>query len=89
MDSVAEHWLPALDGFKPQFILVSAGFDAHVLDDMSGFNLAEMDYEWLGQEILKVAQKYADGRILAMLEGGYEPGALARSVVAFLKALLG
>ncbi len=87
--AIAEHWLPALEGFRPEFIFVSAGFDAHIMDDMSGLGLVESDYEWLTREIVRVAREHAEGRILSMLEGGYEPGPLARSVVAHLKALMG
>jgi acetoin utilization deacetylase AcuC-like enzyme len=86
--AVAEHWLPALDQFQPQFVFVSAGFDAHTLDDMSNLNLVESDYEWLTDELHGIAKRHANGRLLSMLEGGYEPGALARSVVVHLKALL-
>lgn len=87
--AVSEHWFPALNAFKPQFLFISAGFDAHVLDDMSGLGLTEADYGWLTGELAAIANAHANGRILSMLEGGYEPGALARSVVAHLKALLG
>jgi len=87
--AIAAHWLPALERFRPEFILVSAGFDAHYLDDMSGLALREDDYRWLTRQIVAVASAHADGRILSMLEGGYEPGALARSVVAHLDALIG
>ena len=86
--AIAEHWLPALEAFKPQFLFVSAGFDAHYQDDMSGLSLAEADYGWLTQELNAIARKHAGGRLLSMLEGGYEPGALARSVASHLNALL-
>lgn len=87
--AIAAHWLPALERFKPQFLFISAGFDAHAHDDMSGLGLTEGDYGWLTEELARVARTYADGRILSMLEGGYEPGALARSVASHLNALLG
>ncbi|MBZ0122609.1 MAG: histone deacetylase family protein, partial [Roseovarius sp.] len=87
--AVAEHWLPALESFRPEFLFISAGFDAHILDDMSGLALSEDDYRWLTRELVAVAGAHAQGRILSMLEGGYEPGALARSVVAHVKALMG
>ena len=74
---------------QPQFLFISAGFDAHVLDDMSSLCLTEADYGWLTERLMAVAGKHCGGRILSMLEGGYEPGALARSVVAHLKAFLG
>ncbi len=87
--AIAEHWLPALDAFRPELVIASAGFDAHVLDDMSALALTEEDYAWLGTELMRVATDHAGGRLLSLLEGGYEPGALARSVVAYLRAQLG
>jgi acetoin utilization deacetylase AcuC-like enzyme len=86
--ALTEHWLPALDAFAPEFVFVSAGFDGHVADDMSGFQLVEADYFWVTAEIAKLAERHAGGRVLSMLEGGYEPGALARSVNAHINALL-
>ncbi len=88
-DAVRAHWLPALDAFDPQFLFISAGFDGHVLDDMAGLNLSEQDYAWVTEQLVAVAGRHAQGRVVSMLEGGYETGSLARSVVAHLKALLG
>ncbi len=79
-----EHWIPHLNDFKPQFVFISAGFDAHVADDMSSLQLVDSDYEWITDELKKVANTHAEGRVLSMLEGGYEPAALARSVVKHL-----
>ncbi len=86
--AITEHWLPALNDFRPQFLFISAGFDAHVLDDMSELSLVEADYGWITSELVLIAKAHGHGRILSMLEGGYELGALARSVVSHLKALL-
>ena len=86
--AVAEICLPALDAFAPEFIFVSAGFDGHVLDDMSSLALTEADYGWITARLVEIARRHSEGRILSMLEGGYEPGALARSVVSHLKALM-
>jgi acetoin utilization deacetylase AcuC-like enzyme len=80
--------MPALEAFKPEFLFISAGFDAHLLDEMSSVHLVEDDYEWLTRELATIAKKHGQGRILSMLEGGYEHGALARSVVSHLTALL-
>jgi acetoin utilization deacetylase AcuC-like enzyme len=88
-EAIRAHWLPALERFAPEMLFISAGFDAHLLDDMSGLGLTEDDYRWLTTELSGVAQRHAQGRILSMLEGGYEPGALARSVVAHVNALMG
>jgi acetoin utilization deacetylase AcuC-like enzyme len=83
------HWLPALEHFKPELVMISAGFDAHIADEMSNLHLREADYDWVTTQIKAVADKHAQGRIVSSLEGGYELGALARSVMAHLDALLG
>ena len=85
---VAEKWLPALYAFKPQILFISAGFDAHAADDMGGLRLVESDYQWVTAELKKVMLEYGEGRIVSMLEGGYELGALARSVAAHLNGML-
>ncbi len=87
--AVSESCLPALEAFAPEFVFISAGFDGHVLDDMSALSLTEADYGWITARLVDVSRRHAGGRILSMLEGGYEPGALARSVVSHLKALMG
>lgn len=87
--AAAEHWLPALEAFKPEFLFISAGFDAHVADDMSSLQLTDDDYVWITQELVKLANTHANGRIVSMLEGGYEPEVLARSVVKHIDALMG
>tara|TARA_R110000751_G_scaffold107645_8_gene203925 strand:+ start:1527 stop:2492 length:966 start_codon:yes stop_codon:yes gene_type:complete len=86
--AIAERWFPALNAFKPEFLFISAGFDAHVLDEMSGLGLFEADYGWITAELSSIAETHSQGRILSMLEGGYDHGALARSVVSHLKALM-
>jgi len=86
---VAEHWLPALEAFKPQLVMISAGFDAHAEDEMGQLRLKEADYDWVTTEIKAIADKYAEGRIVSVLEGGYRLGALARSVATHIDALLG
>ena len=87
--AVTEHWLPALERFQPELLLVSAGFDAHRDDDMAMLSLAESDYTWVTEEIKRIAEKYAQGRIVSALEGGYELHALARSALAHIKVLSG
>lgn len=87
--AVQEHWLPALQRFKPEMILVSAGFDAHRDDDMGGLRLVEADFAWVAHQLKAVADEHARGRIVSILEGGYELHALGRSVAAYLKALSG
>ncbi|HMK87401.1 MAG TPA: histone deacetylase family protein [Steroidobacteraceae bacterium] len=82
-----ESWLPALDGFRPQMMLISAGFDAHRDDLLGGLALVEDDYEWLTRELMGIAARHAQGRIVSMLEGGYNLAALGRSAVAHVRAL--
>jgi acetoin utilization deacetylase AcuC-like enzyme len=86
---VEEVWLPALHGFEPQMIFVSAGFDAHRDDDMASLALVETDYAWVTIQIMNVAASYANGRIVSTLEGGYNLQALARSVAVHVRALCG
>lgn len=84
---VREHWLPRLEAFAPQMIFISAGFDAHREDDLGQLGLTEHDYAWLTRALMEVAQRHAQGRIVSCLEGGYNLGALARSVEAHVRAL--
>ena len=86
--AVETHWLPALTAFAPELLLISAGFDGHAQDDLGDWRLLEADYGWLTGVLRGVADRHAQGRILSVLEGGYEPHALGRCVVAHLKALL-
>jgi acetoin utilization deacetylase AcuC-like enzyme len=88
-EAVSRDWLPRLDAFAPQLILVSAGFDAHRADDMARLNLVEDDYAWVTGCVRDQAERTARGRVVSTLEGGYELHALSRSVEAHLKALLG
>ncbi|MFN4283957.1 MAG: histone deacetylase family protein [Alphaproteobacteria bacterium] len=78
----AERLLPALREFKPQFVLISAGFDAHEDDPLANLNLTDADYAWITREILAVAEECCEGRVVSTLEGGYDLDALARSVSA-------
>jgi acetoin utilization deacetylase AcuC-like enzyme len=81
--------LPRLEEFRPEMIFISAGFDAHVEDDMAMLRLVEADYAWVTGAIREIADRHAKGRIVSMLEGGYALSALGRSVVAHIKALGG
>lgn len=87
--AVEERWLPALDDFKPHMILISAGFDAHREDLLGGLRLVESDYSWMTRQLMAVAERHAGGRLVSMLEGGYNLSALGRSAVAHVKALAG
>jgi len=87
--AVTQHWLPALERFEPELLLVSAGFDAHRDDDMAALRLTEADYGWVTQEIKRIAGKFSHRRIVSALEGGYELHALGRSALAHIKVLSG
>ncbi len=88
-EAVNSHWIPRLHEFQPELVLISAGFDAHVEDDMASVCLTEHDFRWVTTEIKRIADTYAKGRIVSSLEGGYALSALGRSVAAHLDALLG
>ena len=88
-DAVTTHWLPALERFKPEMVFFSAGFDAHRDDDMAMLQWVEADYAWVTQQLKAVADEHARGRIVSLLEGGYELHALGRSVATHLKVLAG
>jgi acetoin utilization deacetylase AcuC-like enzyme len=81
--------LPALEAFAPEMVLFSAGFDGHREDDMSHFGLVEADYTWITDQVMAVAGRYAAGRIVSVLEGGYDLSSLGRSVGVHVKALAG
>ena len=87
--AVMEHWLPALEAFRPQLVYISAGFDAHREDDMGNLGLVEADYAWVTQQLMKVAEKHCHGRVISCLEGGYVLSPLARSVAAHVRVLIG
>jgi len=83
--AVTEQWLPALERQRPQLVLVSAGFDAHSHDPMGDLRFGYDDYRWIGAVLRDVAEACCDGKVVAMLEGGYDLHALARSVELFLQ----
>jgi acetoin utilization deacetylase AcuC-like enzyme len=80
--------LPAVERFRPQLVMISAGFDAHYLDPLANLNLGAEDYEWITRELVDIARKHADGRVVSSLEGGYSLTALRQSTVAHVAALL-
>ena len=87
--AIERSWLPALEQFKPQMLFISAGFDGHREDDMGNLGLVEADFEWVTQKVVQIAQRYAQGRIVSCLEGGYVMSPLGRSAAAHVKALIG
>jgi acetoin utilization deacetylase AcuC-like enzyme len=82
-----ERLLPALDAFAPQLLLVSAGFDGHWRDPLAQLQLQAGDYAWLTTELAAIADRHAQGRIVSMLEGGYDLEALRECSVAHAGAL--
>jgi acetoin utilization deacetylase AcuC-like enzyme len=80
--------LSALDAFKPELVIVSAGFDAHRADPLGGLRLDEADYAWVTRRIMDIAGRHAGGRVVSVLEGGYNVAALARSVAAHVMTLM-
>ena len=85
--AVEAAWLPALEKFKPEMILISAGFDAHREDLLGGMALVEADYAWITRELMALAARHSKSRIVSMLEGGYNLAALGRSAVTHVKTL--
>jgi acetoin utilization deacetylase AcuC-like enzyme len=86
--AMTESVLPALKAFKPEFLLVSAGFDAHADDPLASLALREEDYGWATAELASLANEVCDGRLVSTLEGGYDLGALGRSAAAHVRALM-
>jgi len=80
--------LPAIDDFRPQLLLISAGFDAHLRDPQADLMLETDDFAWITRELHALARRHAAGRVVSMLEGGYDLQALAECSVAHLQALI-
>ncbi len=81
-------WFPVIDAFDPDLILVSAGFDGHRDDEMGGWLLVDDDYAWITQRICEIAAAHCDGRIVSVLEGGYELESLGRCVCGHIAKLI-
>jgi acetoin utilization deacetylase AcuC-like enzyme len=80
--------LPALHSFQPELVMISAGFDAHVNDPLAGLRLVEDDYAWITSKVKDIADQFANGRLISVLEGGYDLEALSSSVVSHLEAMV-
>jgi acetoin utilization deacetylase AcuC-like enzyme len=80
--------LPRLRDFKPDILIISAGFDAHTRDPLANLNLVEADYAWVTKQLMEVADQCGKGRVVSMLEGGYDLQGLSRSVAAHVTALM-
>jgi acetoin utilization deacetylase AcuC-like enzyme len=87
-DALENLILPRLREFQPDFLLISAGFDAHQRDPLANLNLLEADFAWATQKLMEVADKRAGGRIVSLLEGGYDLQGLAGSAAAHVDALM-
>src|SRR5579864_8583640 len=81
--------LPRLADFRPELIIISAGFDAHMRDPLANLNLVEADFTWVTKKLMDIANDSAQGRIVSVLEGGYDLEGLSRSVAAHVTALMG
>jgi len=79
---------PRLREFKPDLVVISAGFDAHTRDPLANLNLVEADFAWVTKKLMEIADGSAKGRIVSMLEGGYDLQGLSRSVAAHVTALM-
>ena len=86
--AVVDRWLPALEAHRPQLIMISAGFDAHREDPLAGLKLTEADYAWVTRELVAVAARHAQRRIVSTLEGGYALSALGRSAAEHVRVLV-
>ena len=88
-EAVTGSWLPAIEEFRPQLVLFSAGFDAHAEDDMAMLRFVDSDYAWVTQQVKAIADRHAGGRIVSTLEGGYALSALGRSAAQHVRVLAG
>jgi acetoin utilization deacetylase AcuC-like enzyme len=86
--AMTEKILPAVSGFKPDLILISAGFDAHFRDPLAEINLTKEDYDWVTGKLMEIAGKHCDNRIVSLLEGGYDLQGLAESAAAHVNRLM-
>jgi acetoin utilization deacetylase AcuC-like enzyme len=87
-DACRDIVLPALNDFRPELILISAGFDAHYLDPLANLNFDAEDFAWITRELGDIARKHAAGRMVSSLEGGYSLTALRQSTAAHVAALM-
>src|SRR5205807_6265166 len=85
---VSREILPALDAFRPEMVLISAGFDAHRSDPLAQLLLDESDYTWVTEQLVEIARRHARGRVVSTLEGGYDLAALGASAAAHLRVLM-
>ena len=82
------HAFDRLNAFAPEFLFISAGFDAHRADPLANLNLTEDDFAWITRELISIARTHAGGRVVSTLEGGYDLEALAASTAAHVRVLM-
>ena len=87
-EAVRDHWLPALERHRPELLFISAGFDAHREDPLAGLKFTEADYSWVTRELIGVANRHGQGRVISTLEGGYSLSALGRSAAEHIRELV-
>jgi acetoin utilization deacetylase AcuC-like enzyme len=87
-EAVEKHVIPALDGFRPELLMISAGFDAHDRDPLANLHWTEPDYEWITGQLLAVANRHCEGRTVSTLEGGYDLKGLADAAAAHVRTLM-
>jgi acetoin utilization deacetylase AcuC-like enzyme len=87
-EAVESRILPRLNSFQPDLIIISAGFDAHMRDPLANLNLVEGDYAWVTRKLMDIADKHGKGRVVSVLEGGYDLEGLAKSVAAHVTTLM-
>lgn len=80
--------LPRLNHFRPDLVIISAGFDAHWRDPLANINLKEADFTWATQKLMEIADRHAGGRLVSILEGGYDLEGLSKSTAAHVMALM-
>ena len=86
--AMTQRILPALDAFRPELVLISAGFDAHRSDPLAQLMLDEEDYTWVTEKLIEIAYRHAGGRLISALEGGYDLAALGASAAAHIRVLM-
>jgi acetoin utilization deacetylase AcuC-like enzyme len=85
---MSDRILPAIDAFKPDLVIISAGFDAHKADPLANLQLVEADYAWATDELAAIAERHCSGRLVSALEGGYDLQALAASAASHVQRLM-
>ena len=87
-DAIMTRWMPALEEYQPELLLISAGFDAHREDPLANLALVDEDFAWITTQLMDLADRHCEGRIVSMLEGGYNLSALGRSAAEHVKVLM-